>query len=592
MKQFFKMAFATVVGIFIFMLISGLLFMMCIIGLVSSSSSSIKPDDNSVFVLNLSGTLEERSETDFMSLLLNGSSSSIGLDETLSAIKKAKENENIKGIYIEAGMFSSDSWASLQTMRKALLDFKKSGKWIIAYGDAYTQGTYYLASAADKVYLNPQGQVDWHGLAAEPMFFKDLMAKFGVKIQLSKVGAYKSAPEQFTADQMSEPNREQITVYINGIWDNVLTDVSASRQISKEQLNAYADSLITFSPAEDLVKMKIVDGLLYTDEVKDVVKKQLKIDADEKIHQLGIADMQRVKSENKDGDEIAIYYAVGDIVDGNAQGLTSSGPVIDAQVVCHDLAALKEDDDVKAVVFRINSGGGSAYASEQIWRQVELLKKKKPVVVSMGGMAASGGYYISCGSNWIIAEPTTITGSIGIFGMFPDASELLTQKLGVKFDEVKTNKHSNFGSMARPFNAEEMDYLNRYIERGYRLFRQRVADGRKLSVDSVETIAQGRVWLGQDALKNHLVDQLGTLDDAIGKAASLAKLDEYHTCGYPAPKGAFDQLLGGAEEAKDNYLYEAMKANLGELYEPLILLKNINQHNAIQARMPYSLNIR
>ena len=267
MKQFFKMAFATVVGIFIFMLISGLLFMMCIIGLVSSSSSSIKPDDNSVFVLNLSGTLEERSETDFMSLLLNGSSSSIGLDETLSAIKKAKENENIKGIYIEAGMFSSDSWASLQTMRKALLDFKKSGKWIIAYGDAYTQGTYYLASAADKVYLNPQGQVDWHGLAAEPMFFKDLMAKFGVKIQLSKVGAYKSAPEQFTADQMSEPNREQITVYINGIWDNVLTDVSASRQISKEQLNAYADSLITFSPAEDLVKMKIVDGLLYTDEV-------------------------------------------------------------------------------------------------------------------------------------------------------------------------------------------------------------------------------------------------------------------------------------------------------------------------------------
>ena len=592
MKEFFKMAFATVVGIFIFMLISGLLGVMCLVGLVASGNSSVKPDKNSVFVLNLSGTLEERSETSIMDMLMNGSSSSIGLDETLSAIKKAKENENIKGIYIEAGMFSSDSWASLQTMRKALVDFKKSGKWIIAYGDTYTQGTYYLASAADKVYLNPQGQVDWHGLAAEPMFLKDVMAKFGVKMQLSKVGAYKSAPEQFTADYMSEPNREQITVYINGIWDNVLADVSASRKITKDQLNAMADSLITFSPAEDLVKNKIVDGLLYTDEVKDVVKKQLKIDADEKIHQLGLADMQRVKSQSNDGEEIAIYYAVGDIVDGNAQGLTSSGPVIDAQVVCRDLAALEENDDVKAVVFRINSGGGSAYASEQIWRQVELLKKKKPVVVSMGGMAASGGYYISCGSNWIVAEPTTITGSIGIFGMFPDASELLTQKLGVKFDEVKTNKHSNFGTMSRPFNAEEMDYLNRYIERGYRLFRQRVADGRKMSVDSIEAIAQGRVWLGQDALKNHLVDQLGTLDDAVAKAANLAKLDEYHTVGYPAPKGTFEQLFGGADEVKNNYLYESMKASLGELYEPLMLLKNINQHNAIQARVPYSLNIR
>lgn len=592
MKQFFKMAFATVVGIFLFLLISGLIGVMCIIGLVASGNSSIKPDKNSVFVLSLSGSLEERSETNIMSMILNGSSSSIGLDETLAAIKKAKENENIKGIYIEAGMFSSDSWASLQTIRKALADFKKSGKWIIAYGDTYTQGTYYLASVADKVYLNPQGQVDWHGLAAEPMFLKDVLAKFGVKIQLSKVGAYKSAPEQFTADHMSDANREQITAYINGIWDNVLTDVSASRQIPKDKLNEYADSLITFSPAEDLIQMKIIDGTLYTDEVKDVVKKTLKIDADEKISQLGIVEMQRVKSKKKDGEEIAVYYAVGDIVDGSAQGLTSSGPVIDAQVVCRDLAELAENEDVKAVVLRVNSGGGSAYASEQIWRQVELLKKKKPVVVSMGGMAASGGYYISCSSNWIIAEPTTITGSIGIFGMFPDASELLTQKLGVKFDEVKTNKHSNFGSMSRPFSAEEMSYLDKYINRGYKLFRQRVADGRKMNVDSVEVIAQGRVWLGQDAFKNHLVDQLGTIDDAVAKAASLAKLKEYHTASYPAPKDAFEQLFSGAEEAKNNYLYESMKASLGEFYEPLMLLKNINRHNAIQARVPYSLNIK
>ncbi len=592
MKQFFKMAFATVVGIFLFLLISGLLCTMCLVGLVASSSSSIKAEKNSVFVLNLSGALEERSEADFMSLLMGGSSSSIGLEETLAAIKKAKKDNNIKGIYIEAGMFSSDSWASLQTLRKALMDFKKSGKWIIAYADTYTQGTYYLATAADKVYLNPEGQVDWHGLAGEPIFLKDVMAKFGVKMQLSKVGTYKSAPEQFTADHMSDANREQVTAYINGIWDNVLNDVSASRQISKEKLNEYADSLITFSPATELIAKKMIDGTLYTDEVKDVVRKKLGLDADEKVPQLGIAEMQRLKSKDGDGEEIAIYYAVGDIVDGSAQGLTGSGPVIDAQVVCRDLADLTEDDDVKAVILRVNSGGGSAYASEQIWRQVELLKKKKPVVVSMGGMAASGGYYISCNSNWIVAEPTTLTGSIGIFGMFPDASELLTQKLGVKFDEVKTNKYSNFGTMSRPFTPDEMSYIDRYVDCGYKLFRQRVADGRKMAVDSIEIIAQGRVWLGQDALKNHLVDQLGTIDDAVVKAAALAKLDEYHTTAYPAPKSTFEQIFSSASEGRDNYLYKTMKESFGEFYEPLMLLKDINNHNAIQARVPFSMNIR
>ncbi|MBO4607655.1 MAG: signal peptide peptidase SppA, partial [Prevotella sp.] len=293
-----------------------------------------------------------------------------------------------------------------------------------------------------------------------------------------------------------------------------------------------------------------------------------------------------------EGDEIAVYYAVGDIVDGQTQGLMSSGPVIDAQVVCKDLEKLTKDDDVKAVVLRVNSGGGSAYASEQIWHSVEVLKAKKPVVVSMGGMAASGGYYISCGSNWIVAEPTTLTGSIGIFGMFPDASGLLKEKLGVKFDEVKTNKNSNFGTMSRPFTEEEMNYLNTYIDRGYNLFRSRVATGRKMSVDAVEKIAQGRVWLGQDGLKNKLVDELGGLDVAVAKAAKLAKLDKYHTSSYPAAPDFFEQLMTAAEGSSGNYLDEAMRATLGEYYEPLLLLKNINRQNAIQARLPYQLNLR
>ena len=594
MKEFFKMVFATILGIFLFMLIMGIFFAMSLVGMVASGSSVKSVEDNSVMVLNLSGQLNERasSASGISSMVLGSTGNEIGLDDVLSAIKKAKSNEDIKGIYIEAGMFSADSYASLQAFRRALEDFKKSGKWIIAYADTYTQGSYYLASVANKVYINPEGQVDWHGIASSPMFLKDALEKFGVKVQLTKVGTYKSAPEMFTSDHMSDANREQVTAYINGIWENVLNDVSKSRNIPVDSLNAYADNLITFSTTDELKAKKMIDGTCYTDEVKALVKKQLKMDEDDNIPQLTLADMANVKDNDDEGDEIAIYYAVGDIVDGDAQGLTSQGPVIDAQVVCRDLAKLADDDDVKAVVLRINSGGGSAYASEQIWHQIEMLKKKKTVVTSMGGMAASGGYYISCNSNWIVAEPTTLTGSIGIFGMIPDYSGLLKDKLGVKFDEVKTNKNSAFGTMARPMNEEEMHYLDTYVDRGYKLFRKRVADGRKLGVEAVEAVAQGRVWLGQDAFKNKLVDQLGSLDDAVAKAAKLAKLDKYHTSSYPAMPDFFEQLMSNMDEKKGSYLDEAMRASLGEFYEPLKLLCNIQHHNVIQARLPYIPNIR
>ena len=594
MKDFFKMVFATIVGLFLFGLITCIIGMMCIVGMIAAGSNVKNVESNSVMVLNLSGTLDERSQASVpsLSMLTGGSLNTMGLDDVLSAIKKAKSNDDIMGIYIEAGMFSADSPASLQAIRRALLDFKKSKKWIIAYSDSYTQSTYYLASVADKVYLNPQGSVDWHGLCSEPMFYKDVMAKFGVKMQLSKVGAYKSAPEMFTADHMSDANREQVTAYVNGIWENMLKEVSESRKVSVDSLNAYADQMIVLCEASDLQKKKLIDGTLYTDDVKGEIKKKLGLKDDDNIHQVCLADMATVKDTDTDGEEIAVYYACGDIVDGNAQGLTSSGPVIDAQVVCKDLEKLANDDNVKAVVLRVNSGGGSAYASEQIWHQLEKLKAKKPFVVSMGGMAASGGYYISCGSQWIVAEPTTLTGSIGIFGMFPDFSGLLKDKLGVKFDEVKTNKFSNFGTLSRPFNEEEMSYLDAYIDRGYKLFRQRVADGRKQSVDAIEQIAQGHVWLGQDALKNKLVDQLGGLEVAVAKAAQLAKLKEYHTSSYPGMPSFFEQIMMKTSENNGNYLDEAMRANLGELYEPFHILLDIKHQSAIQARVPFVLNLK
>ena len=591
MKQFFKFVFASFFGMMLFSIVTGFFALCGIVGMITSQDATKEPEENSVLVLNLSGQLSERSDNNFLSQLQGTQVNSLGLDNLIEGVKKAKDNDNIKGIYIEAGAFAADSYASMQALRNALLDFKKSRKWIIAYADTYTQGTYYLSSVADKVYLNPQGQIDWHGLASEPVFIKDLLAKFGVKMQVVKVGAYKSATEMFTGDKMSDANREQTSAYLNSIWGNITKEVGASRGLSVAQLNAYADSMITFADPQEYVKLKLVDGLLYTDQIKTVVKKQLGIDSDNDIEQVTIADMVNTEAKNQ-GDEnnkVAVYYAYGDIVDGAVGGLFSQGHQIDAQVVCKDLADLAKDKDVKAVVIRINSGGGSAYASEQIWHQIMEMKKLKPVVVSMGGMAASGGYYMSAPANWIVAEPTTITGSIGIFGMFPDVSNLFREKLGLKFDEVKTNKYADFGTRARPFTEEEMSYLSQYVNRGYKLFRHRVAEGRKMTDNQVEKIAQGHVFTGQDAQKIGLVDQLGGLDVAVAKAAQLAKLANYRTSAYPEADDVLDQIL--KQVKPDTYLSDELRANLGDYYEPFTLLKTINQQSAIQARLPFYPNI-
>jgi protease-4 len=591
MKDFFKYTLATVVGIIIVSIIAGVLTVGSIVGMLASEQSTQKVDDNSVFVLSLSGQLQERASDDPFSQISGAVSENIGLDDLLKSIKKAKDNDKIKGIYIEAGtIFSADSYASLQAVRKALADFRKSGKWIISYADTYTQATYYICSVADKVYINPYGQINWHGMASQQFFLKDLLAKFGIKYQLVKVGAYKSAPDMFIADKMSDANRKQVTDYVYGIWNVTCKDVAASRKVSVEALNGYADKFIMLADTKEYMKDKLVDGLLYTDQVKDVIKKRLALDKDDDINQLTLAQMINVTSDDSDdGDEIAVYYATGEVIDGEAQSLTTNGDVIDAQIVCRDLAKLADDDNVKAVVLRVNSGGGSAYASEQIWHSVMMLKAKKPVVVSMGGIAASGAYYISCPANWIVAEPTTLTGSIGIFGLIPDVSTLLTQKMGIKFDEVKTNKFSTFGTISRPLSKEETAVLQSYVDRGYVLFRGRVAQGRKLAVNDVEKIAGGHVWLGSAALGIKLVDQLGGLNEAVAKAASLAKTQSYYTCDYPDKPSFFDQLLNKTD--KKSYLDESLHATLGDFYEPFIMLRNINNQNIIQARIPFYLNV-
>ena len=588
MKDFFKNVFATFVGIFLFVLVTLLLGFVCIFGMVLSSESTTEIENNSVLVINLSGPLSERSDKNVMAEFIGNVASGVSLEDVLSGIEKAKTNKNIKGIYIEAGAFAPNSYASLQEIREALIDFKKSHKWIVAYGDSYTQSSYYLASVANDVYLNPQGMLDWHGLSSQRIYLKDMLAKFGVKMQVSKVGTYKSATEMFTEEKMSDADRQQTSTYLNGIWKYLLKGVSESRNIPIAKLNEYADSVITFANPTSYLKMKLIDKLLYTDQVRNEVKKRLGINSDDEIHQISLTDLKAVEPA-KGGSEVAVYYAYGDIVDSPVSNTSFNQHSIVGKDVCNDLKELMDDDDVKAVVIRVNSGGGSAFASEQMWHQIMELKKVKPVVVSMGGYAASGGYYMSVPANWIVAEPTTITGSIGIFGMFPDFSGLASEKLGIKFDEVKTNKNGTFGSTMRPLTPDEMRMLQVYIDRGYTTFKNRVAQGRNLTMAQVEAIAQGHVYTGEDALKIKLIDELGGLDKAVKKAAQLAKIENYHTVSYPSPVNWFDQVFG--ENVQDNYLNEQLYTSLGIFYQPFSILRTINQQSAIQARLPYIINI-
>ena len=595
MKEFFKMTLATICGIVIFLVVASLFFVISLVGMIASDTASTKVKDNSVFVIKLDGVVSERAEEDspFNALLGMGDMSFMGLDNLIASIRKAKDNDNIKGIYLEGGLVEFDAPATAQQLRDALKDFKKSGKWIVAYSDQYMQASYYVASVADNIYLNAEGMIDFKGLGGKGEYYKGLYDKLGIKYMVAKVGKYKSYVESNTQTGMSEYDREQRTAYLQGIWQYWLHEIAESRKVKAEQLDQLAnDSIMAFANQKDYVQAKLVDKVMFPEEIQAEIKKRLKIDTDDDINQLTLSDMLNVKSNAKsNGEEIAVYYAYGSIVDNEAFDLLSgSDHKIVGKSTAEDLRKLADDDDVKAVVFRVNSGGGSAVASEQIRHAIKLIKEKKPVVVSMGGMAASGGYWISSSANYIFAEPTTITGSIGIFGLIPNLSGLVTDKLGVTFDGVTTNKYTDYETdlVLGKDNDETMKFMQTYVDRGYQSFLDIVSEGRKMKPEQVDSIAQGRVWLASDALKIKLVDQLGSLDDAVKKAAELAKLDEYHTTTYPSMGSWMDQFL--PRENKGTYLdgqfQKELKAMLGDLYEPLMELRQtVKDGSYVQARM-------
>ena len=595
MKQFFKMTLATVCGIAIFLLIAGFFLVISLAGMLASDSAPTKVQDNSVFVIKLSGTISERAEsgTPLDAVLGMGDMSAMGLDDLIRSIRKAKDNDNIKGIYLEGGITEFDAPATAQQLRDALKDFKESGKWIVAYADQYMQANYYVVSVADKVYLNDNGMIDLRGLGGKGTYYKGLYDKIGVKYLVAKVGKYKSYVESNTQTGMSDYDREQRSAYVNGIWQYWLKEMAEGRGVKAQDLNQMAnDSIMAFANPQYYVKAKLVDKIIFPDELKAEIKSRLGIDKDKEIPQLSLTDMINVKSkDSKDGDKIAVYYAYGSIVDSEAQNLINGGGhCIVGKKTAEDLQELADDDNVKAVVFRVNSGGGSAAASEQIRHVLKQIKTKKPVVVSMGGVAASGGYWISSPANYIFAEPTTITGSIGIFGLIPNFSGLVQDKLGVTFDGVTTNKYSDYEmDLIMSKDTEQvLKYMQTYIDRGYQSFLDIVSEGRGLKPAQVDSIGQGRVWLAPDALKIKLVDQLGSLDDAVKKAAELAKLDEYYTASYPGKGSWLDAFMPKQDKGTylDGKLQAEIKALLGDLYEPLMeICQSIQNGNTIQARM-------
>ena len=586
MKDFIKFTFASMLGVALAGIVFTILGIVTMVGMVASSDTETTVNENSIFVLDLNGILSERVQENPLQELMGEDYQTYGLDDILSSIQKAKDNENIKGIYLQAGMMEA-SVASLEEIRHALKKFKESGKFIVAYGDNYTQGMYYLASVADKVIVNPQGTITWQGLASQTIFFKDLLKKVGIEMEIFKVGTYKSAVEPFIATEMSDANREQITAFLNSTWKRLLEDISASRGISEDDLNKCADNFMMLSPAETYIANGLADTLLYKDGVLDYLKELSGREADESLRTLSLEDMKNVKRNvplDKSGNIIAVYYAYGEI-----DSSTSTEEGINSQKVIRDLRKLREDETIKAVVLRVNSPGGSAFGSEQIWREVTLLKEKKPVIVSMGDYAASGGYYISCAANCIVADPTTLTGSIGIFGMFPMVENLLTDKLGLHFETVKTNLYADMGDMTRPFNDAERAAMQNYINNGYKLFVQRCADGRGMSVEAIEKIAEGRVWTGATAKELGLVDELGGLDKALEIAAQQAEVETYSVINYPGKSDIFSSLL---DKGKKDYIDGKISETLGEYYDYAKFIQGLKNADRIQARMPFELRIR
>lgn len=592
MRDFIKYTLATITGI---ILASFLLFFLSTIvffGLVSSTETEVVIRDNSVLRLKLNGELKDRVlSDDTFSFLLGKDQINYGLEDILDAINKATTNEQIKGIYIEAGNLST-SYSSLWEIREALSKFKEAGKFIISYADHYTQGLYYLVSVSNKVILNPQGMIFWAGLSSNPIYFKDLLSKIGVEMQVFKVGTYKSAVEPYISNEMSNENKEQLTALLDNTWKNVLTSVSEDRKISVDSLNYLADQMLMFQPTETLLTNHVVDTLLYKTEVEALINSHLGVDTDKKMNYVSVNDMAKFKQKtpkDRSGNLLAVYYASGEIIDeAPAYSMQASDYIIGNKMV-KELKKIEEDKHIKAVVLRVNSPGGSAYASEQIWKAVKDLKKKKPVIVSMGDYAASGGYYISSAADTILATPTTLTGSIGIFGMYPNTKEI-TQKIGIHIGSVKTNQFSDFGVIGRGLDKEEQALMQAHVNRGYDLFLARCAEGRKTTPNEIHKVAEGRVWTGEMAKELNLVDNLGGLEAAIQLAAEKAEIDAYTLMSYPEKESLLTTLLKSSNSSVIKAIIK--QEPLFQIYNPIHLINHLKSGNLLQARLPLELNIK
>ena len=584
MRGFFKSVFATVTGIFIALFVVVLFFSVILIN--GSKSKSYNLQDDSILSLHLSGILKDQVQSNpVLEMLGLSDADEIALADILSSIKKAKDNDKIKGIYIFSEYLSASN-ASLLEIRNELENFKKSGKFIVAYADTYLQGCYFLSSVADKVILNPIGNLDLHGIASSRTFYKGLFEKIGVEVQVFKVGTYKSAVEPYILDKMSTANREQVSSYVNDIWGTVLNNISESRNIPITELNTIADQLPLLRDTKLVLEKGLVDTLMYETDVKQHLAELVGKESVDDVDFVTVENMTSVSSAVKEKeDKIAVLYAEGSIMSGKAE------TEINDRFYVEQLRKIKNDENVKAVVFRVNSPGGSAYASEQIWRAVTELKAVKPVVVSMGDYAASGGYYISCSASKIIAQPSTLTGSIGIFGMFPNV-EGLTKKIGLTFDNVKTNKFSDFGDFTRPMRDDEKIILQEYINEGYDKFLTRCAEGRGIPKDSLAKIAEGRVWTGNQALKIGLVDALGGIDKAVDEAAKLAGTDSYSLEEYPVRKGFWENLFSDYTES---IAVKMLKDYFGSDYELIKTAKEIKEmkeQDFIQARLPFNFELK
>ena len=586
MKTFLKMFLAAILGCVVAFLL-GFLILMGIGVSALSTDKTVVISPESVLKLDLNCTILERTnDNPFENYNFPGyeQEKTIGLNTLSSMIKHAKEDDNIKGIYLDISAIRA-SPATVEELRNYLLDFKTSGKFIYCYSDAMTQLSYYLATASDKIFFHPEGMIDFRGFVAEIHFYKKLLEKIELDMQIVRHGTYKSAVEPFMLEKMSEANREQIQTYLNSMWGHVAANISKSRSIDIETINNTCDSLLFTSDIKVALNRGFVDELIYLDQFYDLVREELKIDAEKEINWVSMKDYKNAVPQPKTKtDKIAIIYAAGVIQ--NVKG----GNEIIGYSIADEIAKARKDKDVKAIVFRVNSGGGSALMSESIWREVDLARQVKPIVVSMGDYAASGGYYVSAASSYIVAQPTTITGSIGVLGIIPNAEKLLANKLGITVDRVKTNEHSDAISVTRSMDNYERSVMQNMVEKVYSTFVKRVADGRELTTSYVDTIGQGRVWSGIDALNIGLVDTLGGLNVAIEKAAQLAEITNYSISERPAMKGVFETIMESFTETKISA--KMQKSHLYQTYTYFNFVESALELKGVQARIPYTLDIR